>query len=194
MFIVLDVNLKAEINILTVYFMEIIIFVIGTLLIAYFSWWFSIKEKRYHGIYRFFSFESLFALTLFNYPYWFENPFNIFQIFSWLLLFASLILAIHGFYLLKKIGRPAGQIENTSRLVIQGTYKYIRHPLYCSLLLLGCGIFLKYISVNTLLFALVNIIALYETAKVEELEMIDKFGDGYLKYMKRTKMFIPFIF
>jgi protein-S-isoprenylcysteine O-methyltransferase Ste14 len=172
----------------------IIVFVIGTLLIIFFSWWFSIKEKRYHGIYRFFSFESILALVLFNYPYWFEDPFSVEQIISWIFLFISIILAVDGFYLLKKIGKPKGQIENTSNLVLEGAYKYIRHPLYCSLLLLGCGAFLKYISTETILFVVVNTIALYETAKAEEKEMINKFGDEYLKYMKRTKMFIPFVY
>ena len=174
--------------------MEIIIFIVGTFFIAYFSWQFSIKAKRFHGIYRFFSFESIFALVLFNYPFWFENPLSIPQIISWVLLFASLFLAIHGFYLLKQMGKPQGQIENTSKLVVQGAYKYIRHPLYCSLLLFGCGVFLKSISINTFLFALVNVMSLYETAKVEEREVITKFGSEYLKYMKHTKMFIPFIF
>jgi protein-S-isoprenylcysteine O-methyltransferase Ste14 len=174
--------------------MEITIFIIGTMIIMYFSWQFSLKAKRYHGIYRFFSFESLFALTLFNYPYWLNNPLSLPQIISWVLLFASLFLALHSFYLLKQMGKPQGQIENTSKLVVQGAYKYIRHPLYCSLLLLGCGIFLKNMSINTLLFAVVNIIALYETARVEEQEVIAKFGEDYLNYMKQTKMFIPFIF
>jgi protein-S-isoprenylcysteine O-methyltransferase Ste14 len=109
-------------------------------------------------------------------------------------LVASLFLAVHGFYFLKLIGKPEGQIEYTSRLVVRGAYKYIRHPLYCSLLLLGCGISLKNISMSTLLFAIVNIIALYETAKMEEREMINKFGNEYREYMRGTKMFIPGIF
>lgn len=172
----------------------VIIFVIGTLCVIYFSWWFSIKEKRYHGIYRFFSFESILALIVFNASYWFEDAFCYRQIISWIFLFASLMLAIHGFYLLKNVGKPKGQIENTSNLVVNGAYRFIRHPLYCSLLLLGCGVFLKHISSSAILFAVVNVIALYETAKVEEREMINKFGGEYLIYMKRTKMFIPFIF
>lgn len=174
--------------------MEITIFFIGTIFIVYLSWQFSLKAKRYHGIYRFFSFESIFALILFNYSYWMDNPLSLPQIISWILLFASLFLAVHGFYLLKQMGKPQGQIENTSRLVVQGAYKYIRHPLYCSLLLLGCGIFLKDITMSTFLFALVNVIALYETAKTEEQEMINKFANEYLVYMRRSKMFVPFLF
>ena len=42
--------------------------------------------------------------------------------------------------------------------------------------------------------AMVNLLALYITAKVEEGEMIRKFGEAYNAYMKETKMFLPFAF
>jgi protein-S-isoprenylcysteine O-methyltransferase Ste14 len=38
-----------------------------------------------------------------------------------------------------------------------------------------------------------NLIAVYITARIEENEMIVKFGDDYRIYMKETKMFIPYI-
>ena len=31
-------------------------------------------------------------------------------------------------------------------------------------------------------------------AKKEEKDMVEEFGSAYLDYMKRTKMFIPYIF
>jgi protein-S-isoprenylcysteine O-methyltransferase Ste14 len=37
-------------------------------------------------------------------------------------------------------------------------------------------------------------ICYFFTAKVEEEEMIEKFGEDYRAYMRRTKMFIPFAF
>jgi protein-S-isoprenylcysteine O-methyltransferase Ste14 len=45
----------------------------------------------------------------------------------------------------------------------------------------------------TLVPGLVNFIALYTTARIEEKEMIEKFGDTYRDYMRETKMFIPFV-
>jgi protein-S-isoprenylcysteine O-methyltransferase Ste14 len=44
-----------------------------------------------------------------------------------------------------------------------------------------------------LFLGIVNLIAVYITARIEENEMIAKFGDQYRIYMKETKMFIPFI-
>ena len=44
-----------------------------------------------------------------------------------------------------------------------------------------------------LIIGSINLIAVYITARVEEKEMITKFGDEYKSYMNRTTMFIPFI-
>jgi len=35
---------------------------------------------------------------------------------------------------------------------------------------------------------------LYVTARVEERENIERFGEQYRQYMKKSRMFIPFIF
>ena len=172
----------------------IIIIIIGTLGIAYLSWCVSLKEKRYHGIFRFFSFESIFFLILLNYPYWFKNPFSWHQILSWIFLVSSTILAFWGFSQLKKRGKPEGQFEDTTTLVTTGLYKYIRHPLYLSLLLVGLGAFFKHIDYIQMILLVINIVALIFTAKVEEKEMIRKFGNEYVEYMKTTRMFLPLIF
>lgn len=173
---------------------EIVIFSAVTLFNIWFSWKISLKEKRYHGISRFFSFESNILLFILNYSFWFENPFSIHQVISWILLIGSAVFAIIGYTLLSKHGHARGNFENTSSLITSGTYKYIRHPMYFSLLLLGFGIMLKHVTPLTCIVALVNMAAVYTTARIEEKEMILKFGDEYREYMKTTKMFIPFIF
>ena len=165
----------------------------GTAGIIIFSWFLSIKHKRYHGIARFFAFESIFILFLMNYRSWFLDPFSPVHILSWLLLLLSIYPVTAGFILLKKVGKPDSNFENTSILVQSGIYAYIRHPLYLSVLLLGTGIMLKDVSPVQLLLGTINFIALIFTALMEEKEMIMKFGDEYRTYMKNTKMFIPFI-
>ena len=174
-------------------FFEIVVLILGTLSLIYISWIGSLKAKRYHGIYRFFSFESIFILVLLNYPAWFRDPLSLIQIISWILLLSSIFCAFSGFYFLYKRGKPKGQIENTTNLVTSGLYKYIRHPLYLSLMLLGFGVLLKNIRFTQIILALINIVSLVFTAKVEEKEMTKKFGSEYLDYMKKTKMFFPYI-
>ena len=171
----------------------VVILAVGTIANVIFTWLFSIKARRYHGIYRFFSFESILVLVLLCAPVWFAHPWEWNQLISWTLLFGSLPLPFCGFYTLHKAGKPEGQIENTTKLITTGIYRYIRHPLYASLVLLGTGIFLKNITLATATCALVNLWAMAATAKTEEREMLEKFGDEYARYMRRTKMFIPFI-
>jgi protein-S-isoprenylcysteine O-methyltransferase Ste14 len=173
--------------------MKYIVVILGTIVIILFSWFLSIRYKRYHGISRFFVFESIFILVILNYKVWFRYPFSLLQIISWILLFLSIYAALAGYLLLKRKGNPDNNFENTSVLVRSGIYGYIRHPLYFSLFLLGTGIVLKKPETVQLILGVINTIAAYITARIEEKEMIVKFGDDYRAYMKETKMFIPFI-
>ncbi|MFN8240941.1 MAG: isoprenylcysteine carboxylmethyltransferase family protein [Bacteroidales bacterium] len=174
--------------------MKLYIIIPVTILIIMFSWYLSVKHGRYHGVARFFAFESIFLLILINLPAWFQNPAGPVQILSWIMLICSIYFAVTGFLLLQNAGKPVGgNFENTSVLVKKGIYGYIRHPLYFSLFLLGTGAFLKQVSYLTLLLAILNMVALWLTARIEESEMIARFGDEYRDYMKETKMFIPFI-
>jgi protein-S-isoprenylcysteine O-methyltransferase Ste14 len=153
-----------------------------------------LRDPHHHGFYRFFSFECLLGLILLNVPRWFVEPFSVPQLLSWTLLAASLVLAVHSFRLLRGLGEPKGAMDETTALVRRGAFRYIRHPLYASLLLLGWGALLKGLSVPTGLLALGATGLLYAAAKVEESENRRKFGEDYVSYMRSTKLFIPFLF
>lgn len=161
--------------------------------IVFYSWP-SLGEPRSHGFWRFFAFECILLLVLVNAGVWFANPFSVRQIVSWGLLTASAALAAHGFALLARIGRPSGSFENTSVVVRQGAYRFIRHPLYASLLLLGWGAFLKGPSWTGASLAVATTAFLTLTARVEEAENLGRFGADYAAYMQTTRMFVPFLF
>lgn len=78
-------------------------------------------------------------------------------------------------------------------LVKSGIYRYIRHPLYLSLILFGTGVMLKNPGKIQIVFGVINIVALWITARIEEKEMLSKFGNEYREYMKNSRMFIPFL-
>ena len=84
--------------------------------------------------------------------------------------------------------------EKTSQLVTTGIYRYIRHPLYSSLLLLTWGIFFKAPGLLGILLTLVSTTFLFATAVADEGECIRYFGDEYRDYKRRSKRFIPFLF
>jgi protein-S-isoprenylcysteine O-methyltransferase Ste14 len=159
-------------------------------------------DFRSHGFYRFFSWEGIILLFTLNYTYWFKDPFSWQQIVSWLLLAASAYMVITGVTTLRKRGIPADQredpalfqFEKTSELVTTGIFKYIRHPLYSSLLFLTWGIWLKNPGIQGFIIALASSVLLLLTAKADEAECVAYFGEKYSDYMKRTKMFIPFLF
>ena len=174
--------------------MNIPVLIAGTIVIIAFSWFLSIKQKRYHGVARFFAFESIFILTLLNYKVWFRDQFSVTQVVSWIFLFSSIYFAIAGYLLLREIGKPkGGNFENTTIIVKTGLYKYIRHPLYMSLFILGTGVMMKDPATIQLCLGALNLVAIWITARIEENEMIVRFGEDYRAYMKETKMFIPFV-
>jgi protein-S-isoprenylcysteine O-methyltransferase Ste14 len=163
--------------------------------------WRTLFNINSHGFYRFFSWECILWLFANNYKFWFDYPFTTNQIFSWILLFISIYLVVAGVILMKKLGSPKKtredktlyQFEQTTELVDTGIFKYIRHPLYSSLLFLTWGIYLK--NPTTILFvvAILSSLFLYMTAIFDEKECVDYFGDKYREYRRRSKMFIPFL-
>jgi protein-S-isoprenylcysteine O-methyltransferase Ste14 len=162
----------------------------------------SLCNIRSHGFYRFFVWESILVLILINLSNWFYKPFSVYQIISWLLFIISLFLILHSYHLLVRIGKPSSKrkdpslfgLEKTTELVTEGVYRYIRHPVYSSLLFLAWGVFFKNPSYIGIFLVGIATFFLIITAKMEEVENIKYFGDEYIAYMKHTKMFIPYIF
>ena len=87
--------------------LKLIIFAIASVIIIWVSWApLQVRDRRSHGFFRFFAWESIVALILLNVEYWFTEPFSMPQLISWLLLCASLFLVAHGVRLLRVIGKP----------------------------------------------------------------------------------------
>ena len=105
------------------------------------------------------------------------------------------ILCVPGIYwLFSSIGTgitPVSATRKEHKLVTHGIYHYIRHPLYT----LGSSLFISFgmmadnwfiATLGILTFILMAI----RTPK-EEANLIEKFGDEYREYMKRTGRFLP---
>ncbi len=173
---------------------ETILFIVGSIFIM----WISISSLRRpgsHGYFRFFAWECIWGLFIINARGWFIHPFGWNQIISWLLLISSLFPLISGVHLLRKVGKPTDALEATTLLVQNGIFRYIRHPLYASLIYLGWGLFFKSPSLLGSCLVIISSAFLYATAIADERECLTKFGNDYAKYIKKTKkMFIPFVF
>ncbi len=163
----------------------------------------SLRVPGSHGFYRFFAWECILGLFLINLDVWFQTPLSWYQVISWCLLLLCLVPLVLGIHALRTYGKPVPRRENesqllafekTSALVTEGIYRFIRHPLYCSLILLTWGIFFKDLVWQGLVLALAATLLLFATARADEKECIRFFGDPYQVYMRGTKRFIPFIY
>jgi protein-S-isoprenylcysteine O-methyltransferase Ste14 len=156
--------------------------------------WSSLRDPRSYGFYRFFGFETIFLLLLWNSDVWFVRPFSGPQIVSWILLLGSIVLATSGFVALNRYGSPEGTIDRTTHVVTRGIYRWVRHPLYGSLILFAWGTALKRMHPLSLVLAALATAFLLATGITEEGETRRRLGPAYDEYMRRTRRFIPGLF
>jgi len=180
---------------------RLVLFILGTLFLLALSWR-ALGNHRSHGFYRFFAFEACFILAILNIPFWFQNPMYLRQIVSWILLAICVLFVLLGYFRLMKYGKQkvrkgsmeTFRFEETTVLIKDGIYRYIRHPMYSSLLFFSWGAWLKHISISATVAAVMASTAVLVTARVEESENIKTFGSTYKTYIEETRMLIPFIF
>lgn len=92
----------------------------------------------------------------------------------------------------KKYLRPApAGILNDHKLIQNGSFGIIRHPLYTSYLLLLGGLSLLLHTYFLFIPTIFLVIGIYPTAKAEETMLLEQFGEAYEEYMSRVGMFLP---
>ena len=105
------------------------------------------------------------------------------------------ILCVLGIYwLFSSIGSgisPTSATRQEHQLVTSGPYRWVRHPLYT----VGSSLFIAFGMMSDNWFiALLGVLAFIGMAirtPKEEANLIEKFGDEYREYMKRTGRFLP---
>jgi protein-S-isoprenylcysteine O-methyltransferase Ste14 len=164
--------------------------------------WRSLSRPGSHGFWRFWGFSFTLYLLVTALPVWVTGPGAIRQIISFALLFLSLFYVLYGVWLLRRHGGRTEReespetlgFENTARLVTAGLYRYIRHPMYGSLILLSWGCSLKLLTIGGAIAVVAATVFYFVTAKIEEGECRQVFGEEYRAYLQQTRMFIPFLF
>jgi len=105
------------------------------------------------------------------------------------------ILSVVGIYwLFSSIGSgitPTSATRTEHRLVTRGPYRWVRHPLYT----IGSSMFIAFgMMADNWFIAALGVLAFVAMAirtPKEEANLIEKFGDEYRNYMKRTGKFLP---
>jgi protein-S-isoprenylcysteine O-methyltransferase Ste14 len=72
------------------------------------------------------------------------------------------------------------------QLITNGIFRYIRHPHYSSLIIIGFGLSLFFYSLFAFFIALLSIPIIIWSVLDEEKYLIDQYGEDYLKFMKET--------
>jgi protein-S-isoprenylcysteine O-methyltransferase Ste14 len=86
------------------------------------------------------------------------------------------------------------QIVENQRLVTNGVYKYIRHPLYLGEILRNFGFAILFSSLYSLALMFIGCIFLLFRIEIEERMLKDEFGNEYEGYRERTKKLFPYLY
>jgi len=117
-------------------------------------------------------------------------------VFVWLFRYRSPVDVLTSTYLtFSKIARRVQLEENLGRrerLVVQGPYRLVRHPIYLAVLisLVGWGLLLDFSFI--LVAAVVALLWFnFVVMPYEEKELLALFGSDYEEYMKRVRRIVP---
>ncbi|KAI4368853.1 hypothetical protein MLD38_017361 [Melastoma candidum] len=137
------------------------------------------------------------------------NPF-FWMYFSWSWLFwpwiVAVMVAVNGLYCLRKhlqeynsslyLAKYSEKIVVPTSVVQYGPYRWVRHPIYASTMLLFETYCTALRAPLSLLFVVGACVLYYEQKiRLEEALMIETFGEGYLEYARKVKhKLIPFVF
>jgi len=85
------------------------------------------------------------------------------------------------------------KLKEGSSLITTGVYKYVRHPMYLSVIITMFAFLVSTLTLTESSLFIALVVVLQLKAKREEALWIEKERE-YLNYQKRTKRFIPFLF
>lgn len=88
---------------------------------------------------------------------------------------------------------PFPQPKKGAKLAQSGIYKYIRHPMYSGIMLVGISLFLS--NPTFLSFTILSILCyvLDMKASLEE-DFLTKLHQEYQEYSAKTKKFVPYLY
>ncbi|MCP4130051.1 MAG: isoprenylcysteine carboxylmethyltransferase family protein [bacterium] len=115
-----------------------------------------------------------------------------FFLFGALLMIGSTAANIYARYYLRNFWSDQIEIRENHRIVREGPYGIVRHPMYSSLIFFGIGIafcFLNYIFLAIMLVLFIPMM-LYR-ARSEEKEMESLNNEDYFQYREETGLLVP---
>ncbi|CAA7195135.1 methyltransferase family protein [Chryseobacterium potabilaquae] len=120
---------------------------------------------------------------------------------AWIVYLGELFIVmgiVFRFIIIKSLGKYFTvdiAIKDDHAIKKEGFYKYLRHPSYAFSLLtsLGLGLYLNN-WISLALAFLIPFLAFSYRIMIEEKALIERFGEEYIEYRKKTKKLLPFIY
>ena len=115
---------------------------------------------------------------------------------------AGIVIFIFGLWIFRRSHKDLGrnwsvtlEIREKHKLVTGGLYRFIRHPMYASFLLIALAQAFLLPNWVAGLSGLVGLAVLFfMRVDVEERMMLDTFGEEYRVYSGKTKRIVPYIY
>jgi protein-S-isoprenylcysteine O-methyltransferase Ste14 len=86
------------------------------------------------------------------------------------------------------------QIVEGHRLVKDGLYRHIRHPMYLGEIIRDFGFVMIFSSLYGMLLVSAATVFLLFRIEIEEKMLIEAFSEEYREYQRNTKKLIPYIY
>ncbi|XP_022874868.1 uncharacterized protein LOC111393532 [Olea europaea var. sylvestris] len=111
----------------------------------------------------------------------------------WLLIMLTVFMQYHSTLYLAKYSE---KVVVPTAVVQFGPYRFVRHPIYASTMLLFVTYFTALRAPMSALFIIAVCVMYYgQKAKLEEALMLETFGERYTEYMDKVRYkFLPFVF
>jgi protein-S-isoprenylcysteine O-methyltransferase Ste14 len=85
------------------------------------------------------------------------------------------------------------QVKRGHELIVEGPYRWVRHPIYTGLILAFVGTALAVGEWRAVLGVAFAALAFWRKLSIEEKAMRGEFGEAYVRYAERVPALIPFI-
>lgn len=104
----------------------------------------------------------------------------------------GIIILLAALYLARSGMRTVfGEVRETPRVIRQGPFKLVRHPIYLSEIIFYLALLIFRASLAAAFVWILAIIFFVVIARYEEKLLLARFGEKYKAYMKETGMYFP---
>ena len=109
------------------------------------------------------------------------------------LTFAGVVFSVWARFVLAANWSSLVQLKQDHELIVEGPYRWVRHPIYTGVLLMFAGTALAVGEWRGLLAVAIAAAAFWRKLRLEETVMRGQFGDAYARYAERVPALIPLL-